>query len=84
MRFTAIVPNEKIEFEAEIGPMRPNCAFIFDQAHAGTSVTFRGDPNPVGPFKLLSPVFAGDLGKSPVSIAEIPQLVERSASRCCD
>ncbi len=25
---------------------------------------------------------AGDLGKSPVSIAEIPQLVERSASRC--
>ena len=25
---------------------------------------------------------AGDLGKSPVSIAEIPQLAERSASRC--
>lgn len=57
MRFTAIVPNEKIEFEAEVGPMRPNCAFIFDQAHAGTRVTFQGDPNPVGPFKLLSPVF---------------------------
>ena len=57
MRFTAIVPNEKIEFEAEVGPMRPNCAFIFDQVHGGTSVTFQGDPNPVGPFKLLSPLF---------------------------
>lgn len=57
MRFTAIVPNEKIEFEAEVGPMRPNCAFIFDQTHGGTRVTFRGDPNPVGPFKLLSPLF---------------------------
>jgi uncharacterized protein YndB with AHSA1/START domain len=57
MRFTAIVPNEKIEFEAEIGPMRPNCAFLFGQAHAGTTVTFQDDPNPVGPFKLLSPVF---------------------------
>jgi len=57
IRFTAIVPNEKIEFEAEVGPMRPNCAFTFDQAHGGTRVTFRGDPNPVGPFKLLSPLF---------------------------
>jgi Polyketide cyclase / dehydrase and lipid transport len=57
MRFTAIVPNEKIEFEGEVGPMRPNCVFIFDQTRGGTLVTFRGDPNPVGPFKLLSPLF---------------------------
>jgi hypothetical protein len=32
------------------------------------------------PEKIFGP--ADDLGKSPVSIAEIPQLVERSASRC--
>jgi hypothetical protein len=31
----------------------------------------------------LAAGIAGDLGKSPVSIAEIPQLVERSASRWC-
>ena len=57
MRFTAIVPNEKIRFEAEVGPMRPKCEFNFDQTHSGTRVTFRGDPNPVGVFKLLSPLF---------------------------
>ena len=57
MRFTEIVPNEKIQFEAEVGPMRPRCEFSFDRADVGTRVTFRGDPNPVGPFKLLSPLF---------------------------
>jgi hypothetical protein len=57
MRFTAIVPNEKIQFEAEVGPMRPVCIFTFDQTERGTKVTFRGDPNPVGAFRVLSPLF---------------------------
>jgi uncharacterized protein YndB with AHSA1/START domain len=57
MRFTAIVPNERIQFEAEVGPMRPRCEFGFDRTDGGTRVTFRGDPNPVGPFKVLSPLF---------------------------
>ena len=57
MRFTAIVPNERIQFEAEVGPMRPKCEFNFDQTDAGTRVRFRGDPNPVGAFKVLSPLF---------------------------
>jgi uncharacterized protein YndB with AHSA1/START domain len=57
MRFTEIVPNERIRFEAVVGPMRPNCTFTFDQTDGGTTVTFRGDPNPVGVFKMLSPVF---------------------------
>jgi hypothetical protein len=56
-RFTAIEPNRKIEFEAEIGPMRPKCDLTFEQTNAGTRVTFRGDSNPLGLFKLLSPVF---------------------------
>lgn len=56
-RFTAIESNRKIEFEAEIGPMRPKCDLIFEQTDRGTRVTFRGDSNPVGPFKLLSPLF---------------------------
>lgn len=55
-RFTAVEPNRKIEFEAEIGPMRPQCDLTFEQTDAGTSVTFRGDSNPPGPFKLLSPL----------------------------
>ena len=57
MRFTAIVPNETIRFEAEVGPMRPRCVFSFDPTDGGTRVTFRGDPNPIGLFKLLSPLF---------------------------
>lgn len=57
MRFTTIVPHERIEFEAEVGPMRPTCAFTFDQTDGGTRVTLLGDPNPVGAFKVLSPLF---------------------------
>jgi uncharacterized protein YndB with AHSA1/START domain len=57
-RFTAVEPNRKIGFEAEIGPMRPKGSLTFEQADARTRVTFRGDPNPVGPFKLLSRFFS--------------------------
>jgi uncharacterized protein YndB with AHSA1/START domain len=56
MRFTAVVPNEQIQFEAVVGPLRPKCVFTFDQTDEGTTVTLRGDPNPIGPFKLLSPL----------------------------
>jgi uncharacterized protein YndB with AHSA1/START domain len=57
MRFTGVVPNEQISFEAEVGPMRPKCLFAFDQTEGGTRVTFRGDPNPVGIFKVATPIF---------------------------
>jgi hypothetical protein len=56
-RFIDVVPDQKIEFEAVIGPMRPKCVLTFDQAEGGTRVTFRGDSNPIGPLKLLSPLF---------------------------
>lgn len=55
-RFTAIEPNRRIAFEADIGPMRPQCDLTFEQTEAGTSVTFRGDSMPHGPLKLLSPL----------------------------
>ena len=55
-RFTAIEPNRRIAFEAEIGPMRPQCDLTFEQTGAGTNVTFRGDSMPHGPLKLLSPL----------------------------
>src|SRR6266542_4091970 len=56
-RFTDVVPNRKIDFEAEIGPLRPKCDLTFEQTEGGTRVTFRGDSNPLGVLKLLSPVF---------------------------
>jgi uncharacterized protein YndB with AHSA1/START domain len=55
-RFTGVEPNQRIEFEAEIGPMRPQCDLTFEQADGGTRVTFRGDSNPVGPLKWFTPV----------------------------
>ena len=55
-RFTAVEPNGRIGFEAEIGPMRPQCDLTFEQTDAGTRVTFRGDSVPHGPLKLLSPL----------------------------
>jgi len=55
-RFTDVVPNQVIEFEAEIGPMRPKCSLTFDQTDEGTRVTFRGDSIPAGPLKVLSPL----------------------------
>ena len=55
-RFTAVDPQRRIAFEAEIGPMRPECDLTFEQTDAGTSVTFRGDSIPHGPLKLLSPL----------------------------
>jgi hypothetical protein len=57
MRFTGVVPNQQILFEAEVGPMRPKGLFVFDQTEGGTRVTFRGDPNPVGIFKAATPIF---------------------------
>ena len=56
-RLTMIEPNRKIEFEAEIGPMRPRCDLTFEKTERGTRVTFNGDSNPVGPFVLLSAIF---------------------------
>jgi hypothetical protein len=56
-RFTGVEPNRRIDFEAEIGPMRPKCDLTFEQADEGTRVTFRGDSNPIGPLKLLNPLF---------------------------
>jgi uncharacterized protein YndB with AHSA1/START domain len=56
--FTSIEPNRKIEIAASFGPLRPEGAFTFDERNRGTTVTVRVNPNPVGPFKLLAPLFA--------------------------
>jgi uncharacterized membrane protein len=56
--FISLEPNRKIEMEARLGPLRPNGTITFDQANGSTTVVVRLSPNPVGPLKLLSPVFA--------------------------
>ena len=56
--FTSLEPNRKIEMEARLGPLRPKGTITFDPANGATTVVVRLSPNPVGPLKLLSPVFA--------------------------
>jgi uncharacterized membrane protein len=56
--FVSIESNRKIEIDATLGPLRPRGAIDFDETNLGTTVTVRLNPNPIGPLKLLSPVFA--------------------------
>ena len=58
VRYTAVETNRKIEFEAMVGPISPTASLTFEQANGATRVVFRGEPNPVGPFKVLSPLIA--------------------------
>jgi uncharacterized membrane protein len=58
VRYTAVEPNRSIEFEAMVGPIAPTARLTFEQADGGTKVTFRGEPNPVGPLKVISPLIS--------------------------
>ena len=58
VRYTAVEPNRNIEFEAMVGPITPTARLTFEQANGGTKVTFRGEPNPVGPLKIISPLIS--------------------------
>jgi Polyketide cyclase / dehydrase and lipid transport len=53
---TAVEPNQRIEFDAEIGPMRPACSLSFEPVASGTRVTFGGDSNPPGALRFLTPL----------------------------
>ena len=55
VRYTAVEPNRNIEFEAMVGPIAPTASLTFEQANGATRVTFRGEPNPVGSLKVISP-----------------------------
>src|SRR5215217_3358841 len=58
VRYTAVEPDRNIEFEAMVGPITPTARLTFEQANGGTKVTFRGEPNPVGPLKVISPLIS--------------------------
>jgi hypothetical protein len=53
---TAVELNQRIEFDAVIGPMRPACSLTFEPIASGTRVTFRGDSNPPGVMRILTPL----------------------------
>ena len=59
VRYTAVEPNHYIEFEAMVGPISPTASLTFKLADGATKVTFRGEPNPVGPLKIISPLIRG-------------------------
>jgi uncharacterized membrane protein len=58
VRYTAVEPNRNIEFEAMVGPVTPTARLTFEQTNGGTKVSFRGEPNPVGPLKIISPLIS--------------------------
>lgn len=58
LQFTTIVPNQRIDAEAQLGPMAPQMSLGLEAVGEGTRVTAKGSPNPKGVFKLLSPMIA--------------------------
>ena len=58
LRFTAVDTNRKIGAAAELGPIAPRMNLVFETVDGKTRVAARGDANPKGPFKLLSPLIA--------------------------
>lgn len=58
LQFTAIEPNHTIDAAANLGPLAPTARVTFEETDGGTRLTIRGEPNPRGLFKLLSPVMA--------------------------
>lgn len=55
-RFTSLEANRKIQFDGHVGPLRPKGDFIFQQIDGATRVTVHVKANPIGLFKLLTPV----------------------------
>jgi uncharacterized membrane protein len=58
VRYTAVEPNRNIEFEAMVGPIAPTASLTFEPADGATRVTFRSEPNPAGPLKVISPLIS--------------------------
>jgi uncharacterized protein YndB with AHSA1/START domain len=55
-RFTALVPNRRIDFEGRVGPLAPTGDFAFERVGAATRLTVRVDANPPRALRPLSPL----------------------------
>lgn len=80
-RFTSINVNRKIDFDGEVGPLRPKGAYIFEPVEGGTKLTVHVDPNPIGPLKLAS-ILAVRIGRRiwAKRLARIKTVLETSTS----
>lgn len=56
MQFTRVEPNRRIDFQTRVGPLAPQGTWTFDEVEGGTRAAIRGDANPRGPAKILSPL----------------------------
>jgi uncharacterized membrane protein len=56
VHYTTVKPHRKIEFKARVGPNSPTARLTFKRVDGGTRVRFRGEPNPGGPLRVLSPL----------------------------
>jgi carbon monoxide dehydrogenase subunit G len=57
-RFTAVDSPTTIVIEAELGSMRPIGRFELKDVDGGTLLDVAVDPNPVGVFRILTPLIA--------------------------
>lgn len=55
-RLTSLDPNRKIEWDGNVGPLRPKGEYIVESVEDGTRLTVRIDPRPVGLLKFASPL----------------------------
>ena len=61
--YTAVEMDRTIEFEAWSGPLATAAVFRFDTEAGATSIRFRGDARPTGPFNVLSPLLKAVIGR---------------------
>jgi uncharacterized membrane protein len=55
-RFTSLEANRKIQFDGHVGPLRPTGDFSFQPTDGATTLTVHVEANPIGLFKLLTPL----------------------------
>ena len=55
MRFTSLEPNRKIEFDGDVGPLKPVGAFIIEPTEGGSKLTIRVAPLTPAPIECAKP-----------------------------
>jgi carbon monoxide dehydrogenase subunit G len=56
MRFTSLEAYRSIHFDGHVGPLRPAGDFSFQPTDSATKLTVSVAANPIGPFRLLTPL----------------------------
>ena len=56
MVYTALDPNRRIDFQGDVGPLRPKGAFVLEGGGATTTLKVDVDAQPQGALRFASPV----------------------------